>query len=180
MPKRCACAPRKQAKYAELRNEPSVTRDGVAIELMINGGLAMDLAQIEIAGAAGIGLFRTELQFMVASQVSPAGRTGIVLSRNAARGRRAPDHLSPARYRRRQGLPYGKTVAEENPALGWRAIRLTLDRPGLIRGQVRALLKAAAGRELRIMVPMVTELREIGRIKEIIDHEIEIADPLRP
>ncbi len=65
-------------------------------------------------------------------------------------------------------------MAEENPALGWRAIRLTLDRPGLIRGQVRALLKAAAGRELRIMVPMVTELREIGRIREIINHEIEL------
>ena len=70
-------------------------------------------------------------------------------------------------------LPYFKNATtEENPALGWRAIRLTLDRPGLLRTQIRALLKAAGGRELRVMLPMVTELGEIARAREIIDKEV--------
>ena len=70
-------------------------------------------------------------------------------------------------------LPYFKNAAhEENPALGWRAIRLTLDRPGLLRTQIRALLKAAGGRDLRIMLPMVTVLAEIAQAREIIDKEV--------
>src|SRR5690606_2470718 len=70
-------------------------------------------------------------------------------------------------------LPYFKVAEqEENPALGWRAVRLTLDRPGLMRTQMRALLKAAGGRELRVMLPMVTEIAEIRQAREIIDREV--------
>jgi len=164
----------RQAKYSELRNEPSRTKDGVNIEMLINGGLAMDVPQIENAGAAGIGLFRTELQFMVASRFPRPGEQETFYRETLREAGDRPVTFRLLDIGGDKVLPYGNMVAEENPALGWRAIRLTLDRPGLIRGQIRALLRAAAGGELRVMAPMVTELREIAKIKEIINHEIEL------
>jgi phosphotransferase system enzyme I (PtsP) len=65
-----------------------------------------------------------------------------------------------------------RAVEEENPALGWRAIRLGLDRPGLLRSQIRALLKAAEGRELRVMFPMVASIEEFDRAKAMVEHEL--------
>lgn len=164
---------RRQELYRELRKKPSVTKDGVAIDLMMNAGLAVDLPQLAESGAAGIGLFRTELQFMVAS----------TFPRAEAQERLYRDVLDtagdkPVTFRTidiggDKVLPYFKGSAqEENPALGWRAVRLTLDRPGLLRTQIRALLKAAGGRELRVMLPMVTELSEIRQAREIIDKEV--------
>jgi phosphotransferase system enzyme I (PtsP) len=164
---------RRQELYRELRNKPSLTKDGVAIDLMMNAGLAVDLPQLAEAGAAGIGLFRTELQFMVASTF-PRAEAQERLYRDvldAARGK--PVTFRTIDIGGDKVLPYFKaSVVEENPALGWRAIRLTLDRPGLLRSQIRALLKAAGGRELRVMLPMVTELGEIAQAREIIDREV--------
>jgi phosphotransferase system enzyme I (PtsP) len=164
---------RRQELYRELRNKPSLTRDGVAIDLMMNAGLAVDLPQLAEAGAAGIGLFRTELQFMVASTF-PRAEAQERLYRDvldAAKGK--PVTFRTIDIGGDKVLPYFKaSVVEENPALGWRAIRLTLDRPGLLRSQIRALLKAAGGRELRVMLPMVTELGEIAQAREIIDREV--------
>ena len=140
---------------------------------MMNAGLAVDLPQLAEAGAAGIGLFRTELQFMVASTF-PRAEAQERLYRDvldAARGK--PVTFRTIDIGGDKVLPYFKSVArEENPALGWRAIRLTLDRPGLLRTQIRALLKAAGGRELKLMLPMVTELGEIAQAREIIDREV--------
>lgn len=164
---------RRQELYRELRKKPSTTKDGVHVDLLMNAGLAVDLPQLAEAGAAGIGLFRTELQFMVAS----------TFPRAEAQERLYRDVLDtaagkPVTFRTidiggDKVLPYFKgSVLEENPALGWRAIRLTLDRPGLLRSQIRALLKAAGGRELKVMLPMVTELGEIARAREIIDREV--------
>ncbi|NGO51571.1 phosphoenolpyruvate--protein phosphotransferase [Allomesorhizobium camelthorni] len=164
---------RRQELYRELRNKPSLTKDGVAIDLMMNAGLAVDLPQLAEAGAAGIGLFRTELQFMVASTF-PRAEAQERLYRDvldAAKGK--PVTFRTIDIGGDKVLPYFKaSVVEENPALGWRAIRLTLDRPGLLRSQIRALLKAAGGRELRVMLPMVTELGEIAQAREIIDREV--------
>ncbi|WP_353644607.1 phosphoenolpyruvate--protein phosphotransferase [Mesorhizobium sp. WSM2239] len=164
---------RRQELYRELRNKPSLTKDGVAIDLMMNAGLAVDLPQLAEAGAAGIGLFRTELQFMVASTF-PRAEAQERLYRDvldAAQGK--PVTFRTIDIGGDKVLPYFKaSVVEENPALGWRAIRLTLDRPGLLRSQIRALLKAAGGRELRVMLPMVTELGEIAQAREIIDREV--------
>jgi phosphotransferase system enzyme I (PtsP) len=164
----------RQAQYAALRDEPAVTRDGIAFELNINAGLAMDMAQIAKTGAAGVGLFRTELHFMVASQFPRPGEQEQFYRAILSEAGGKPVTFRLLDIGGDKVLPYGNAVAEENPALGWRAIRLSLDRPGLIRGQVRALLRATAGRELRIMAPMVTEFREIGRIKELVNREIEI------
>jgi phosphotransferase system enzyme I (PtsP) len=164
---------RRQELYRELRDKPSVTRDGEEVDLLMNAGLAVDLPQLKESGAAGIGLFRTELQFMVAATF-PRAEAQEQFYRNVLEA--AGD--KPVTFRTidiggDKVLPYFKSVAhEENPALGWRAIRLTLDRPGLLRAQVRALLKAAGGRELRLMLPMVTELGEIAQAREIIDREV--------
>ncbi|MBX9453712.1 MAG: phosphoenolpyruvate--protein phosphotransferase [Mesorhizobium sp.] len=164
---------RRQELYRELRGKPSVTKDGVQIDLMMNAGLAVDLPQLSDSGAAGIGLFRTELQFMVASTF-PRAEAQERLYRDvleAADGK--PVTFRTIDIGGDKVLPYFKGVGqEENPALGWRAVRLTLDRPGLLRTQMRALLKAAGGRELRVMLPMVTEISEIRQAREIIDREV--------
>jgi phosphotransferase system enzyme I (PtsP) len=164
---------RRQELYRELRNKPAETLDGVSVTLLMNAGLAVDLPQLAESGAAGIGLFRTELQFMIASTF-PRAEAQEQLYRDvldAARDR--PVTFRTIDIGGDKVLPYFKNATvEENPALGWRAIRLTLDRPGLLRTQIRALLKAAGGRELRIMLPMVTELGEIAQAREIIDKEV--------
>ncbi|MER8820336.1 phosphoenolpyruvate--protein phosphotransferase [Mesorhizobium sp. M0991] len=164
---------RRQEVYRELRKKPSVTKDGVQVDLLMNAGLAVDLPQLAEAGAAGIGLFRTELQFMVASTF-PRAEAQERLYRDvleAARGK--PVTFRTIDIGGDKVLPYFKgSIQEENPALGWRAIRLTLDRPGLLRTQIRALLKACGGRELKLMLPMVTELGEIAQAREIIDREV--------
>ncbi|MGX5826458.1 phosphoenolpyruvate--protein phosphotransferase [Mesorhizobium sp. 43Arga] len=164
---------RRQEVYRELRKKPSTTRDGVQVDLLMNAGLAVDLPQLAEAGAAGIGLFRTELQFMVASTF-PRAEAQEKLYRDvleAARGK--PVTFRTIDIGGDKVLPYFKgAIQEENPALGWRAIRLTLDRPGLLRTQIRALLKASGGRELKLMLPMVTELAEIAQAREIIDREV--------
>ena len=164
---------RRQELYRELRDRPAVTRDGAAIELLMNAGLAVDLPQLAESGAGGIGLFRTELQFMVASTF-PRAEAQERLYRDvldAARGK--PVTFRTIDIGGDKVLPYFKGAGqEENPALGWRAVRLTLDRPALLRTQVRALLKAAGGRELRLMLPMVTEIAEIRQARAIIDREV--------
>ncbi|MBZ9662376.1 phosphoenolpyruvate--protein phosphotransferase [Mesorhizobium sp. ESP-6-4] len=164
---------RRQEVYRELRKKPSLTKDGVPVDLLMNAGLAVDLPQLTESGAAGIGLFRTELQFMVASTF-PRAEAQERLYRDvleAARGK--PVTFRTIDIGGDKVLPYFKgAVQEENPALGWRAIRLTLDRPGLLRTQIRALLKASGGRELKLMLPMVTELSEIAQAREIIDREV--------
>ena len=164
---------RRQEVYRELRKKPSLTRDGIPVDLLMNAGLAVDLPQLAESGAAGIGLFRTELQFMVASTF-PRAEAQERLYRDvldAARGK--PVTFRTIDIGGDKVLPYFKgALQEENPALGWRAIRLTLDRPGLLRTQIRALLKASGGRELKLMLPMVTELSEIAQAREIIDREV--------
>ncbi len=164
---------RRQQMFRELRDEPNTTRDGVVVDLMMNAGLLVDLPQLADSGAAGIGLFRTELQFMVASTF-PRAEAQEDFYRSvlqAANGK--PVTFRSIDIGGDKVLPYFKNArVEENPALGWRAIRLTLDRPGLLKTQVRALLKAAAGRELKLMLPMVTELGEIVQARRIIDVEV--------
>ncbi len=164
---------RRQELYRSLRDLPAVSMDGIAFELQMNGGLLVDLPQLEESGAAGIGLFRTELQFMVAATFPRAEEQERLYRQviEAARGK--PVTFRSLDIGGDKVLPYfSNSTTEENPALGWRAIRLTLDRPGLFRTQIRALLKAAGGRALRIMLPMVTDVDEIRAAREMIDREV--------
>jgi phosphotransferase system enzyme I (PtsP) len=164
---------RRQEQYQKLRDVPAITKDGIEIKLHINAGLLIDLPHLEETGAASIGLFRTELQFMLAARF-PRMREQFDLYRTVLDA--VPDH--PVTFRTLdigsdKVLPYMTKLEEENPALGWRAIRIGLDRPALLRLQLRALLRAAGGRDLRIMFPMIATCAEFDAAKKIVGRELE-------
>ncbi len=163
---------RRQEQYRKLRDAPSLTLDGVQVDLHMNAGLMVDLPHVEETGAASIGLFRTELQFMVASTF-PRLNAQIALYRAVmeAVGERAVTFRT-LDIGGDKILPYMQTFEEENPALGWRAIRIGLDRPGLLRSQLRAMLRAGAGRDMRIMFPMVAAAAEFDAAKELVQREL--------
>jgi len=165
---------RRQKQYEALRDVPAVTRDGVKIALYMNAGLLVDMPHLAESGAVGVGLFRTELQFML-SHTLPR------LERQLATYKAVVDIAGdkPVIFRALdiggdKVLPYLRQTKEENPAIGWRAIRMSLDRPALFRTQVRAFLRAAAGRELSIMIPMVSEAEEMVLVRALIDKEHEL------
>ena len=163
---------RRQQQYLALRDKPCVTKDGEKVTLLINAGLTVDLPHIADTGAAGIGLFRTELQFMVAPNF-PRSSEQYALYRTVLDA--AGD--KPVTFRTLdiggdKVLPYMRNIEEENPALGWRAIRLGLDRPALLRTQLRALLRAAGGRALKIMFPMIATVGEFDQAKELVEREL--------
>ena len=163
---------RRQAQYRALRERPCLTKDGHKFALMINAGLTIDLPHLDETGAAGIGLFRTELQFMVADTL-PRTNEQLALYRAVldAAGKR-PVTFRTLDIGGDKVLPYMRNIEEENPALGWRAIRLGLDRPGLLRSQVRAMLRAAGGRELRLMFPMIAMVEEFDKAKSMVEVEL--------
>jgi len=164
-----------QARFAAVRDLPAVTKDGVPIRLMMNAGLELDMPHLKESGADGIGLFRTELQFMLGETMPRlADQCAFYKSILDAAG----DQTVVFRTLDLGGdkvLPYARWEREENPALGWRAIRIALDRPALLRYQVRALLMASAGRTLRILLPMVSDVDEFNRGRALIDRELERA-----
>lgn len=162
---------RRQQRYQSLRDRPAVTTDGVRIELNINAGLLVDVPHLDEAGADGIGLFRTELQFMVAPAL-PRFETQVEMYRNvldAAGGKRVV--FRALDIGGDKALPYVRHPAEENPAIGWRALRFLIDRSALLRLQIRAMLKAAEGRELSVMLPMVSMASEVDQARAIIERE---------
>ncbi|SEF52541.1 phosphoenolpyruvate--protein phosphotransferase [Bosea lathyri] len=162
---------RKQKQYEKLKEMPAVTRDGVEITLQINAGLLVDMPNIEATAASGIGLFRTELQFMVAQHMPTTGEQQALYAAvmEAAQGK--PVTFRTLDIGGDKVLPYMERVEEENPALGWRAIRIGLDKPRLLRAQLRALLRAGAGRDMKIMLPMVATVDEFQRARTIVARE---------
>ncbi|WP_320198560.1 phosphoenolpyruvate--protein phosphotransferase [Agrobacterium sp. rho-13.3] len=164
---------KRQEQFRALRDVEPITKDGVKVDLKMNAGLLVDLPQLEESGADGIGLFRTELQFMIASNM-PKGEEQEAFYRSVLRNAKG----KPVTFRTLdiggdKVVSYMRGQEEENPALGWRAIRLSLDRPGLMRTQMRALLRAASGAELRIMLPMITEVGEIRAARELLQKEVQ-------
>jgi phosphotransferase system enzyme I (PtsP) len=162
---------RRQEQYRRLRDVPSVTKDGVEVSLQLNAGLVIDLPHLHETGAVGVGLFRTELQFMVAERMPSATEQQALYNAVFAAAGDLPVTFRTLDIGGDKILPYMQSMEEENPALGWRAIRIGLDRPGLLRAQVRALLKAAGERPLKIMFPMVATCDEFERAKTIVDRE---------
>ena len=164
---------RRQEQYRSLRDVPPVTRDGVAVALHMNAGLLLDLPHVEETGAASIGLFRTELLFMVAARFP---RPAEQLALYSSVYERVPDR--PVTFRTLdiggdKVLPYMARLDEQNPALGWRALRIGLDRPALLRSQLRAMLRAGGGRDVRIMFPMVSQAVEFDDAKALVGREVE-------
>jgi phosphotransferase system, enzyme I, PtsP len=163
---------RRQQQYQALRDRPCITKDGQEVCLMINAGLAVDLPHLADTGAAGIGLFRTELQFMVAPNFPRANEQYALYRAVLDAADDKPVVFRTLDIGGDKVLPYMRNVEEENPALGWRAIRLGLDRPGLLRTQLRALLRAAGNRSLKIMFPMVAAVAEFEQARELVEREL--------
>jgi len=164
---------KRRAHYLELRDKPAVTRDGVDITLFHNSGLVADLPMLEDTGAAGVGLFRTELQFMIASKL-PRLNEQVELYAEAIRlAGGKPIVFRLLDVGGDKVIPYLRSEAEENPAMGFRSLRLALDRPGLLRIQVRALLQAANGGPMKILVPMVTDAWEFRQTRVVVNKELE-------
>ncbi|MEC9367889.1 MAG: putative PEP-binding protein, partial [Pseudomonadota bacterium] len=150
---------------------PSVTKDGRPITLQINAGLLVDLPALEQSGATGIGLFRTELQFMISSTLPRLDRQMEIYKTVIESTQGKPVVFRSLDIGGDKMLPYMRHAPEANPALGWRAVRMALDRPGLFRTQIRALLRAAAGTELRVMIPMVAQCDEFEAAKALVERE---------
>jgi phosphotransferase system, enzyme I, PtsP len=165
---------RRQRQYEALRDRPAVTKDGQRIALHINAGLLVDMPHLEESGADGVGLFRTELQFMLASTLPRRERQTLAYRQILDEAKGKPVVFRALDIGGDKVLPYVRQHKEENPALGWRAIRMALDRPGLFRTQIQALLRAAAGRELNLMLPMVSTVAEVDAAVALIEREREL------
>jgi phosphotransferase system, enzyme I, PtsP len=146
----------------------------VRLSLNINAGLLVDMPHLDESGADGVGLFRTELQFMLSNTLPRLEKQmqtyGAVL--DEAKGK--PVIFRTLDVGGDKALPYLRHTKEENPAIGWRAIRMSLDRPALFRIQFRALLRAANGRDLSVMIPMVATASEMDAIRSLIDREVTL------
>jgi len=169
-----ALTQKRRAAYAALRDKPAETLDGTRIELMVNAGLRDDVAALDVTGADGIGLFRTEFQFLVSATL-PQRERQLRLYRDVldAAGNK-PVIFRTVDIGGDKALPYLRKTdidQEENPAMGWRAVRLALERDGLMKAQARALLEAAAGRTLHVMFPMVSEPWELVQAKALFQEQ---------
>jgi phosphotransferase system enzyme I (PtsP) len=162
----------RRAAYTAMRELPAVTRDGVAISLRLNAGLLVDLQMLAETGAEGVGLYRTEIPFMVRPAFPSAEEQATLYGRilDLAGGR--PVVFRTLDIGGDKMLPYFGDKSEDNPAMGWRAIRIGLDHPALLRRQLRALVRAASGRELNVMFPMIAEVAEFASARRLLDLEL--------
>ncbi len=167
----------RRAAFEKQREEPARTLDGTRVHLMLNAGLRVDLAQLERTGADGIGLFRTEFQFMISETMPRLAAQRALYS--AALDAVGNDKVCIFRTLDLGGdkiLPYVDIEREENPAMGWRAVRMGLDRPGLMRYQLRALIAAAADRTLMVNFPLLATVDEFRRARALVHRELELAE----
>ncbi|WP_395673837.1 putative PEP-binding protein, partial [Phenylobacterium sp.] len=162
----------RRAEFDKLRDTPAFTRDGAKITLLMNAGLDVDLDILADTGAEGIGLFRTEFQFMVAEEMPRFNAQAALYSRVMDAAGDRPVTFRTLDLGGDKVLPYLEAEREDNPALGWRAIRMGLDRPALLRLQLRALIAAAKGRPLRVMFPLVANVDEFRAGRALVDTEI--------
>ncbi|MEL7164794.1 MAG: phosphoenolpyruvate--protein phosphotransferase [Pseudomonadota bacterium] len=160
-------------RYASIRDKAAETRCGRTISLHMNAGLMADLPSLDGSGAEGVGLFRTELQFLVRNQMPKRSELSALYKRvlDAAHGKRVV--FRTLDIGSDKVLPYMKPNDEPNPALGWRAIRVGLDKPGVMRMQLQALIRAADGRPLTVMFPFVAQYEEYTRARAEVDKAME-------
>ena len=166
----------KQAVYASLREVEPRTTDGVRISVMMNAGLRDDMPQLAQTGADGVGLFRTEFQFLVSATL-PARERQTRLYRDVLEiAGDKPVIFRTVDIGGDKALPYLRHdggEGEENPAMGWRALRVALERDALLKVQARALLEASAGRTLNVMFPMVSEPWEFDAAKAVFEAQLK-------
>ena len=171
-----------QERYSAIRDDPTITKDGTKLSLVMNAGLMADLPSLNNSGAEGVGLFRTELQFLVRSKMPKRSELSALYKRviDAADGKRVV--FRTLDIGSDKVLSYLPHVEEPNPALGWRAIRVGLDRPSVLRMQLQALLRAAEGRPLCVMFPFVAQMNEFNQARaemdKAIEREIKLGHPI--
>ncbi|MCP4924108.1 MAG: phosphoenolpyruvate--protein phosphotransferase [bacterium] len=163
-----------KASYSSNRDLPVVTKDGVPISLKINAGLPHDLEALNNVGAEGVGLFRTEVSFMIHDKWPGVDRQEVLYRSILQKAAGAPVVFRTLDIGADKPLPYLKSLGRETP-MGLRAVRMGLDRPALLRQQVRALIRAAEDQELFIMVPMVSEVAEFKAVRHLLDMEVSRA-----
>ncbi len=162
-----------QERYASIRDLPATAQCGATVSLHMNAGLMADLPSLVGSGAEGVGLFRTELQFLVRNKVPRRSELAALYGRvlEAAQGKRLV--FRTLDIGSDKVLPYMKPQDEPNPALGWRAIRVGLDKPGVLRMQLQALLRAAVGQPLTVMFPFIAQFDEYRAARAEMDKAIE-------
>src|SRR6476659_2278276 len=175
---RMTLSQKRRAEFAAIRNLPARTVDGVAVSVMVNAGLAEDAVALPMTGADGIGLFRTEFQFLVSATLPGRDRQQRLYTKVLEAAGNRPVVFRTVDIGGDKALPYLTDDFEEhaeNPAMGWRALRLSLDRSTLMKAQARALIEASAGKVLRVMFPMISEPWEYEEARALFEEQVEWA-----
>lgn len=169
-----AARAQQSARIMGLCQLPAITRDGIEISLNANAGLLIDLPQVNESGADGIGLYRTEVAFMVREKLPDVAAQTALYTRVLNEMGDKPVVFRTLDIGGDKLLPYFDLEGDEaNPAMGWRAIRIALDRPELLRDQLRAMIRSAAGKELSVVFPMIAEVGEFDAARAILDAELD-------
>lgn len=164
---------KQSATYAAQRDLPAVTLDGVRVMLNLNVGLHLDAKLVAASDVDGIGLFRTELPYLTSASFPDVGEQRQVYADIFDKAQGKPIVFRSFDVGGDKSVPYIHMPDEENPAMGWRATRIGLDRPMILRNQFRALLEAAAGRPLTLMFPMIATVEEFEAARQILDKEVD-------
>jgi phosphotransferase system enzyme I (PtsP) len=175
---RMTLSQKRRAEFAAAKNLPAKTLDGVQVSVMVNAGLAEDAASLPMTGADGIGLFRTEFQFLVSATLPGRDRQFRLYTKVLEAAGDRPVVFRTVDIGGDKALPYlsdDHQEPAENPAMGWRALRLSLDRSTLMKAQARALIEASAGKTLRVMFPMISEPWEYEEARALFEEQIEWA-----
>ncbi|MGH6905666.1 MAG: putative PEP-binding protein, partial [Geminicoccaceae bacterium] len=166
----------RRRSYAALRDQPALTLDGMRIGLYLNAAFLVDLAALETTNADGIGLYRTELAFMVRGRFPDVEAQTEIYAKVRELAGAKPVVFRTLDVGSDKHLPYWTFPSEENPAMGWRALRMALDRPVVLRTQLRALIRSARGGRLDLMFPMVAEVAEFRAARQLLDMELTRAE----
>lgn len=158
--------------YQSLRDMASETRDAVPVSLLLNAGLLADMVRLEETGAEGIGLYRTEIPFMLRASYPDVVAQTDFYARVLDKADGRPVIFRTLDIGGDKALPYLHNATEDNPAMGWRATRIALDRPAMLRHQLRALIVASAGRDLAVMFPMIAQVSEFDAARRLLDMEL--------
>jgi len=171
---RMTLSQKRRAEFAAVKALPAVTRDGVQVSVMVNAGLAEDAAALSMTGADGIGLFRTEFQFLVSATLPGRERQQRLYTKVLESAGDRPVVFRTVDIGGDKALPYLTDVHDEaeNPAMGWRALRLSLERTTLMKAQARALIEASGGKVLRVMFPMVSEPWEYEEARALFEDQV--------
>ncbi len=155
----------------ELKNRACKTLDGTPVSLTLNAGLPIDLHHLNEFNFEGVGLYRTEIPFMMRSTFPDVKEQTEIYKDIIEQIKDQPVTFRTLDIGGDKVLPYMWRIHDENPVMGWRAIRVALDKPAILRQQVRALIHASHGKEVRLLFPLITDLSEYREARKRVDQE---------